>query len=97
MQINSLQAGQATSSVNRASNTRAAGPVNASQAAASTGDQLDLSPEAQDILQTNATNNTGGDIRTEKVASIRAAIADGIYETPEKLDAALDKLLDTFA
>ena len=34
------------------------------------------------------------DIRLDKVNSIRAAIADGSYETPEKLDAALDRLLD---
>ena len=97
MQINSLQAGQATSSVTRASNTRATGPVNASQAAAPAGDQLDLSPEAQDILQASSTSAASSEIRADKVASIKAAIADGTYETPEKLDAALDKLLDTFA
>ena len=35
------------------------------------------------------------DIRFDRVNAIRAAIADGTYETPEKLDAALDRLLDT--
>ena len=34
------------------------------------------------------------DIRFDKVNAIRAAIADGSYETPEKLDLALDRLLD---
>jgi negative regulator of flagellin synthesis FlgM len=34
------------------------------------------------------------DIRFDRVNAIRAAIADGSYETPEKLDAALDRLLD---
>jgi negative regulator of flagellin synthesis FlgM len=34
-----------------------------------------------------------GDIRLDNVAAIRAAIADGSYETPEKLDIALDRLL----
>jgi negative regulator of flagellin synthesis FlgM len=36
------------------------------------------------------------DIRHEKVAEIRQQIADGAYETPEKLDVALDRLLDEF-
>ena len=35
-----------------------------------------------------------GDIRLDKVNAIRAAIADGSYETPEKLDLALDRLLE---
>lgn len=34
------------------------------------------------------------DIRVDKVQQIRQAIADGTYETPDKLDAAADKLLD---
>jgi negative regulator of flagellin synthesis FlgM len=37
---------------------------------------------------------TAGDIRLDKVAAIRAAIADGSYETSDKLDLALDRLLD---
>jgi negative regulator of flagellin synthesis FlgM len=35
-----------------------------------------------------------GDIRFDRVNAIRAAIADGSYETPEKLDLALDRLLE---
>lgn len=34
------------------------------------------------------------DIRLDRVNAIRAAIADGSYETGDKLDAALDRLLD---
>ncbi|MFM8284072.1 MAG: flagellar biosynthesis anti-sigma factor FlgM [Planctomycetaceae bacterium] len=34
------------------------------------------------------------DIRLDRVAAIRAEIASGVYETPEKLDIALDRLLD---
>ena len=37
------------------------------------------------------------DIRFDRVNAIRAAIADGTYETPEKLDAALDRLLDSLS
>ena len=33
------------------------------------------------------------DVRTELVERVRQAIADGTYETPEKLDAAVAKLL----
>ena len=34
------------------------------------------------------------DIRQDRVASIRAQIAQGAYETPERLDAAVSRLLD---
>ena len=34
------------------------------------------------------------DIRFDRVAAIKAAIADGSYETADKLDIALDRLLD---
>ena len=34
------------------------------------------------------------DIRFDRVAAIKAAIADGSYETPDKLDIALDRLLE---
>jgi negative regulator of flagellin synthesis FlgM len=37
------------------------------------------------------------DIRHDRVAAIRQQIAEGTYETPEKLDAALDALLDEIA
>ena len=34
------------------------------------------------------------EIRHERVAEVRAQIASGVYETPAKLDVALDRLLD---
>ncbi len=37
------------------------------------------------------------DVRGDRVAALRAAIADGSYETPAKLDAALDGLLNEIA
>jgi len=37
------------------------------------------------------------DIRADRVATIRAAIADGTYETQFKLDAALEGLLNEIA
>jgi negative regulator of flagellin synthesis FlgM len=49
-----------------------------------------------EAIKTEAVRAAEGasDIRMDKVAAIKAAIADGSYETPEKLDAALDRLLD---
>ena len=38
--------------------------------------------------------DSAGDIRFDRVNAIRAAIADGSYETADKLDAALDRLLE---
>jgi negative regulator of flagellin synthesis FlgM len=34
------------------------------------------------------------EIRHERIAEIRQQIAAGVYETPEKLELALDRLLD---
>jgi len=56
-------------------------------------DQLDISPEAQ-LMSTQA---TGVDIRADRVSDIRAQIADGQYETPEKLELALSRMFDEIA
>jgi negative regulator of flagellin synthesis FlgM len=66
----------------------------ASQAAAQQGvgqvhDAVTLSVDA--VRAADATS----DIRFDRVNAIRAAIADGTYETPDKLDAALDRLLES--
>jgi negative regulator of flagellin synthesis FlgM len=65
------------------------GPVNQPQIT----DQLDLSPAAQHLEQIGQMP----DIRADRVAELRAQIASGVYETPDKLDAALDRLLDELA
>jgi negative regulator of flagellin synthesis FlgM len=38
--------------------------------------------------------DAAADIRFDRVNAIRAAIADGSYDTDDKLDIALDRLLD---
>ncbi len=53
-------------------------------------DQLDISPAAEAAVQATE----GAEIRQPLVDQIRAQIADGTYETPEKIDQALDRLLD---
>lgn len=64
-------------------------------AAARTGslaevDQLDISYEASLVSRVQ----DAPDIRTDRVAQIRAQIQAGVYETDEKLNGALDRLLD---
>lgn len=53
-------------------------------------DQVDISAEAQLIDQVHDLP----DIRADRVADIRSQIDSGIYETDEKLDVALGRLLD---
>lgn len=53
-------------------------------------DQLDISPQAAEASRTRES----GDIRQDKVAALKASIADGSYDTPEKLDIALSRMLD---
>jgi negative regulator of flagellin synthesis FlgM len=54
---------------------------------------VSISPEADLVSQVHQL----ADIRTDKVAEIRAQIANGTYETDEKLNVALDRLLDELA
>jgi negative regulator of flagellin synthesis FlgM len=56
-------------------------------------DQLDISPEADFVAQTRELP----EIREDRVAAIRAQIQDGTYETAEKLDIAISRLLDEIA
>ena len=62
-------------------------------------DQLDLSSATSAVNRLDPMSQVagGGEIRIDRVADIRRQIADGSYETPEKLDAALDRFLDQFA
>jgi negative regulator of flagellin synthesis FlgM len=55
-------------------------------------DSLEISAEAQMLSTTGAT-----DIRADRVADLRAQIASGEYETPEKLDAAVSRMFEEFA
>ena len=53
-------------------------------------DQVDISPEADMISRVHELP----DIRADRVAEIRAQIEAGAYETEEKLDIAVGRLLD---
>ncbi|MBX7073739.1 MAG: flagellar biosynthesis anti-sigma factor FlgM [Pirellulales bacterium] len=67
-------------------------PAAAPRAAAATqgADQVEISQAAQLASKLSEIP----DIRHERVQSLRAAIADGSYETGDKLDGALERLLD---
>jgi negative regulator of flagellin synthesis FlgM len=54
-------------------------------------DQLELSPEALGIGETNSSSEV---FRADKVAALRDAIASGDYDTDEKLNAAFEIMLD---
>lgn len=56
-------------------------------------DQLDISPEA-DLL---SRARDAAEIRQDRVDAIRQQIADGTYDTHEKLDVAVSRLLDEIA
>jgi negative regulator of flagellin synthesis FlgM len=58
-----------------------------------TVDQLDISREAQYLMQVHGTP----EIRAERVAEIRSQIETGRYESTDKLHAAVDRLLDELA
>jgi anti-sigma28 factor (negative regulator of flagellin synthesis) len=58
-----------------------------------TSDRLDIS-EAGRIAERLA---EVPDIRAERVEQLRAAILEGTYETEDKLDAAVERLLDEIA
>ena len=53
-------------------------------------DQVEISPAAEAAVQASES----GDIRADLIARVRGEIANGTYETPAKLDAALNRLLD---
>lgn len=53
-------------------------------------DQLDISPAAQAASESSTTDG----VRTDLVARLRAEIADGTYETADKLDTAVNRLFD---
>ena len=73
------------------------GGVQQAQAPQSRGmsgvDQLDISPEAEMLSQVHNLP----EVRQDRVAEIRAQIAKGTYDTDDKLDMALSRLLDEIA
>jgi len=58
--------------------------------AAQIADEVDISEAARLVEQTQLMP----DIRQDRVDAVRRQIAEGVYETSDKLDVALERLLD---
>lgn len=91
MQIFGVSAMNGTQALSGVKGTEAAGQAKAAAQVADVRDTVALSVDGVRAAEAAAT----ADIRFDRVQAIRAAIADGSYETPEKLDIALDRLLDS--
>ncbi len=73
---------------------RTQAPHGAAASGHTTGaDQLDISQEADMISRVRELP----EIRADRVAEIRAAIESGTYETSDKLEVAVGRLLDEFS
>ena len=64
--------------------------VGATQSSHYGPDELQISSQAQQALAAGETSS----VRTDKIAAIRQQIANGTYETPEKLEIAMSRLFD---
>ena len=71
-------------------NTRASQATGAQSSSLAQVDQLDISPEANLAAQVHDLP----EIRQARVAEIRAQIEAGAYETDDKLEGAVERLLD---
>ena len=84
---------QATGGIER--NAEASSTDKASSTSTGPVDQLDLSQSATSASRIDGNAAVAGEgIRFDRVAEIRRQIADGSYDTPERMDAALDRFLD---
>ncbi len=95
---------QNTNGVQRTSEVSQAGGAGDASKASETSsqgnspvDQLDLSRAATGTNRLDAAGQIAGEgIRFDRVAELRRQIADGTYDTPERMDAALDRMLDNW-
>ena len=57
-------------------------------------DELAFSAEAREVLATDGVENVETSLRAERIAQIKADIEAGTYDTDEKFDAAVERMLD---
>ena len=79
-------------SINGPHTTRTA-PASGSSSSNPISDQLDISQAGQLAARLSDVP----DIRADRVSQIREALANGTYESDDKLNTALDRLLDEIA
>jgi len=93
MQINSLTQLHGAQSISAPHFNRTAAPAAPTATPLDTTDELHLSPAAEMASRMSEIP----DIRWERVNSIKAAIADGTYMTDDKVNVAVERLLDELA
>lgn len=64
-----------------------------SSSAAAKGDAVEISQRARDVAAARALLGQVPEARMDRVRELRAAIERGDYETPEKFEVAVDRLL----
>lgn len=89
MQINSPVHVHGPQPINPQHNVQRNRPTENSSATSQT-DQLDLSEAAQALSNISDIP----EIRSDRIEAIRTQIAEGVYESSDKLDAAIDRILD---
>ncbi|MEM9372104.1 MAG: flagellar biosynthesis anti-sigma factor FlgM [Planctomycetota bacterium] len=84
-----------TGRVGPASQRRADGPEQASRVPGRDrgADEVKLSSDIQHLIELK----NGGPVRQDLVNRIRAEIEQGSYETPEKVEAAIDEMMSDFS
>ncbi len=92
MQIFGPSSVQNTRAIAESIKTNAAQPTT-NPISIDTVDQLDISRDAQYLMQIHG----APDIRAERVADIRSQLETGRYESGDKLNVAVDRLLDELA
>ena len=90
MQIHGTSHVHGPHGINPPHNPRLTQPQQAAHPNSVDADQLEISQAAEAAISASE----AGEIRHDLVARIRSEIADGTYETAEKLDKALDRFLD---
>jgi negative regulator of flagellin synthesis FlgM len=93
MQINGLTQLHGAQSISAPHFNRTSAPAAPTATPLDTTDELHLSPAAQMASRMSEIP----DIRWERVNSIKAAIADGTYMSEDKVNVAVERLLDEFA
>jgi len=92
MQINSPVHVHGPQPINPQHNVQRSRPTENANAT-SQADQLDLSEAAQALSNISDIP----EIRSDRIEAIRTQIAEGVYDSPDKLDTAIDRILDEMA
>lgn len=93
MEINSTFLSQGISSLRGPQQARGAEQVMPQQERTAIVDELMFSDEALQISENLSTDSSSGTVRFDLINRIKAEIADGSYETDDKMDIAFERML----